>query len=143
MQPEGRVSRLERFSAGHRLFLPELNDRENAELFGPCSNPLGHGHNYRLEVTVAGPIDQRTGMVLDLKRLHDVIQAAILDKVDHRNLNQEVDFLRGVLPTTENLARTFFEQLKPRMPAGRLLRVRVEETEKNSAEYEGQSWPGP
>jgi 6-pyruvoyltetrahydropterin/6-carboxytetrahydropterin synthase len=82
-------------------------------------------------------------MVLDLKRLHEVIQAAILDKVDHRNLNQEVDFLRGVQPTTENLARTFFEQLERRIPAGRLLRVRVEETDKNSAEYEGQPWPGP
>ena len=132
------MTRLERFSAGHRLFLPGLNDSENAELFGPCSNPLGHGHNYRLEVTVAGPINERTGMVLDLKRLHEVIQAAILDKVDHRNLNQEVDFLRGVLPTTENLARTFFEQLERRLPAGRLVRIRVEETEKNSAEFEGR-----
>ena len=143
MEVDGRVTRVERFSAAHRLFLPELNDRENAELFGPCSNPLGHGHNYRMEVTVAGPIDPRTGMILDLKRLHEVIQAAILDKVDHRNLNQEVDFLRGVQPTTENLARTFFEQLERRIPTGRLVRVRVEETDKNSAEYESQPWLGP
>jgi 6-pyruvoyltetrahydropterin/6-carboxytetrahydropterin synthase len=143
MSAQARVTRLEHFSAGHRLFLPDLSEKENLALFGPCSNPGGHGHNYRLEVTVAGPIDPRTGMVLDLKRLHEVIQRAVLDKVDHRNLNQEVDFLRDLLPTTENLARTIFEQLAAQLPAGRLLRVRIQETDKNSAEYEAERWPSP
>ncbi len=130
------VTREEHFSAAHRLFDPALSEAENFALFGPCSNPLGHGHNYRMEVTVSGPIDPQTGMVLNLKHLHGVIQRVILDKVDHRNLNLEVDFLDGVQPTTENLARVFFEQLAPHIAVGRLHRVRLRETEKNSAEYE-------
>lgn len=136
MNRDVRITRREHFSAGHRLFLPELSDGENYELFGPCSNPKGHGHNYELEITVAGPVDPRTGMVLDLKRLHDLIQSVILDKVDHRNLNLEVEFLRGVQPTTENLAQAIFQELAPHIPAGRLRRVQVRETERNSAEYE-------
>lgn len=135
-QGETRITRREHFSAGHRLFLTTLSDAENYELFGPCSNPRGHGHNYELYVTVAGPVDPRTGMLLDLKRLHDIVQSAILDKVDHRNLNVEVDFLQGVQPTTENLARAFFQELAPHIPLGRLRRVRVRETDRNSAEYE-------
>lgn len=130
-----RVTRKEHFSAAHRLFDPALNDAQNFELFGPCSNPGGHGHNYRLEVTVEGPIDPRTGMVLDLRQLHQAVQAVVLDQMDHRNLNTEVDFLRGVMPTTENLARCIYEQLATRLPAGRLHRVRIEETDRNSAEY--------
>lgn len=134
---EVRITRREHFSAGHRLFLPELSDAENYSLFGPCSNPKGHGHNYRLEVTVEGPVEARTGMVMDLKRLHDVVQTIILDKVDHRNLNLEVDFLQGVQPTTENLVRAFFQELAPHIPRGRLRRIRLEETDRNIAEYEG------
>jgi 6-pyruvoyltetrahydropterin/6-carboxytetrahydropterin synthase len=133
---EVRITRREHFSAGHRLFLPELSDAENYALFGPCSNPKGHGHNYRLEVTLTGPVDARTGMVMDLKRLHEVVQAVILDKVDHRNLNLEVDFLQGVQPTTENLARAFFQELAPHIAHGRLRRIRLEETDRNIAEYE-------
>lgn len=130
-----RVTRKEHFSAAHRLFDPALDDARNFERFGPCSNPGGHGHNYRLEVTVEGPIDDSTGMVLDLRKLHQAVQAFVLDKVDHRHLNTEVDFLRGVMPTTENLARRIYEQLETRLPAGRLVRVRIEETDRNSAEY--------
>ncbi len=133
--PLARVTRREHFSAAHRLFDPALSDAENFALFGACSNPHGHGHNYRLEVTVAGPIDPRTGFVLDLKRLHDLIQTLILDKVDHRNLNVEVDFLSGMQPTSENLARAIFDQLAPRVHPGRVQLVRVEETDRNSAEY--------
>jgi 6-pyruvoyltetrahydropterin/6-carboxytetrahydropterin synthase len=130
-----RVTRREHFSAAHRLFDPALDDAQNFARFGPCSNPGGHGHNYRLEVTVEGPINPATGMVLDLRALHKVVQATVLDKVDHKHLNTEVDFLRGVQPTTENLARCVFEQLVDTLPTGRLVRVRVEETDKNSAEY--------
>lgn len=130
-----RVTRKEHFSAAHRLFEAALDDAQNFARFGPCSNPGGHGHNYRLEVTVEGSIDPSTGMVLDLRTLHDLVRTAVLDKVDHHHLNTEVDFLRGVQPTTENLARCIFDQLAGRLPAGRLVRVRVEETDKNSAEY--------
>jgi len=130
-----RITRLESFSAAHRLFKAELSDEENFRLFGPCSNPGGHGHNYRLAVTLRGSIEPDSGMVLNLKTLHDLIQTSILDKVDHRNLNLEVDFLTGVQPTTENLARAFFDELEPRLPTGRLWRVLVQETDKNSAEY--------
>ena len=132
-----RVSRQEHFSAAHRLFDPALSDEENYSLFGACSNPKGHGHNYRLEVTVSGPIESRTGMVMDLKKLHDLIQSVILDKVDHKNLNLEVDFLRGLQPTTENLARAFFHELSPRLVGGHLQRVWLQETDRNSAEYSG------
>jgi 6-pyruvoyltetrahydropterin/6-carboxytetrahydropterin synthase len=135
MNQTARVTRREQFSAAHRLFDPQLSDLENLAVFGKCSNPNGHGHNYQLEVTVEGEIDQETGMVLDLKALHDVLQARVLDKLDHRNLNLEVDFLAGVQPTTENLARLIFGEVDGRLPAGRLYRVRVEETDKNSAEY--------
>ena len=135
MQAVTRVTRREQFSAAHRLFDPALSDAENQARFGPCSNPNGHGHNYRVEVTVEGAIDDKTGMVLDLKRLSEVVRVSVLDKVDHRNLNLEVDFMQGIQPTTENLARRIFEQLNGRLPAGRLYRVRVEETDKNSAEY--------
>lgn len=135
MKRSTRITRLESFSAAHRLFKPELSDEENARLFGPCSNPNGHGHNYRLSVTVSGEVDDDTGMILNLKALHELIQHAILDKVDHRNLNLEVDFLERVQPTTENLARAFFHELESQLPAGRLHRVMVQETDRNSAEY--------
>lgn len=127
--------RREHFSAAHRLYDPALDDAQNFRRFGACSNPGGHGHNYGLEVTVEGEIDEATGMVLDLRVLHEVLQAVILDKVDHRNLNTEVDFLHGLQPTTENLARRIFEQLQPALPTGRVVNVRVQETDKNSAEY--------
>jgi 6-pyruvoyltetrahydropterin/6-carboxytetrahydropterin synthase len=135
MDRTARVTRKEHFSAAHRLFDPALDDAQNLERFGPCSNPGGHGHNYRMEVTVEGPIDEASGMVVDLGKLHRLVQTAVLDKVDHRNLNTEVDFLRGVMPTTENLARCIFRQLETRLPAGQLYRVRIEETDRNSAEY--------
>ena len=135
MEAVARVTRKEHFSAAHRLFDAALDDRQNFARFGPCSNPGGHGHNYRLEVTVEGPIDPATGMVLDLRTLHEVVQAGVLDKVDHRTLNTEVDFLRGVQPTTENLARCIYEQLAGRLPSGRLVGVRIEETDRNSAQY--------
>lgn len=130
-----RITRLESFSAAHRLFKAELSDDENLQVFGPCSNPNGHGHNYRLAVTVSGEIEDETGMVMNLRELHDIVQAVILDKVDHRNLNLEVDFLQGIQPTTENLARAFYHELESQISRGRLHRVMVQETDKNSAEY--------
>lgn len=131
------VTRRAAFAAAHRLFRPDWDDERNDAVFGKCSNPAWHGHNYVLEVTVAGAIDPETGFVADLSWVKQTLNERIVDKVDHKNLNTEVDFLRGVIPTTENLAKCFFEQLADAIgERARLLRVRVVETENNSATYE-------
>lgn len=132
------VTRREHFSAGHRLFNPAWSDERNAEVFGKCNNPAGHGHNYYLEVTVAGDVDTETGYVVDLKQLKDVIQEYVLAKVDHKNLNEDVDFMRGVIPTAENIAIAIWKQLVHRIPQGRLHNVRLFETEKNIVDYRGE-----
>jgi 6-pyruvoyltetrahydropterin/6-carboxytetrahydropterin synthase len=128
------VTRREKFNAGHRLFNPEYSDEQNREVFGKCSNPSGHGHNYTLEVTVAGEIDPETGYVMDLKILSDVIQKRIIEDVDHRNLNVDVEWMQGKIPTAENMADTFWERLEDHLPPGSLYRVVVKETDKNWAE---------
>jgi 6-pyruvoyltetrahydropterin/6-carboxytetrahydropterin synthase len=92
------------FSAAHRLFRPEWSDERNAEVFGDCSNPNWHGHNYELEVTVEGTVDPATGFVMDLKVLKDLVQERVVREVDHKNLNTEVPWLEGVNPSTENVA---------------------------------------
>ncbi|PLX24855.1 MAG: 6-pyruvoyl tetrahydrobiopterin synthase [Ignavibacteria bacterium] len=132
------VTRREHFSAGHRLFRPDWDDRRNEEVFGKCSNPAGHGHNYYVEVTVAGDVDPETGYVLDLKELKSVIQSRVLALVDHKNLNTDVPFLHGVLPTTENIAIGIWKQLVDHIPQGRLYQVRLFETEKNFVDYRGE-----
>ncbi|KAB2926269.1 MAG: 6-carboxytetrahydropterin synthase [Bacteroidetes bacterium] len=132
------VTRRAHFSASHRLFDPSFSDERNAEIFGGCSNPNGHGHNYTIEVTVAGPPDPATGFVVDLKRVKQVLQERFLAFVDHRNLNVDVPFLRGVNPTTENIAVAAWRQLAPHIPAGTLHSVRIFETENNFVEYKGE-----
>src|SRR5687767_745680 len=104
MSRRARVTRRETFNAGHRLFSPNLSDEENYRVFGKCSNPSGHGHNYVIEVTLEGPIDPETGFVFDLKELSAVIAKRILKDVDHRNLNTDVEWLRGEIPTAEVLS---------------------------------------
>jgi 6-pyruvoyltetrahydropterin/6-carboxytetrahydropterin synthase len=128
------VTRRETFTAGHRLFRPEWSDERNREVFGRCSNPSGHGHNYVLEVGVRGEIDPETGYVIDLGELSRILQEAVLDDVDHRNLNTDVAWLAGRIPTTEVLVDAIWERLDQRISGGRLWRVRVRETEKNAAE---------
>lgn len=128
------VTRRETFTAGHRLYNPAWSDERNAEVFGGCANPSGHGHNYILEVTVAGEPDPTTGFVMDLKALSDVLRKAILADVDHRNLNTDVDWLDGRNPTTEVLASAIWDRLERHLPQGALHRVVVRETEKNWAE---------
>jgi 6-pyruvoyltetrahydropterin/6-carboxytetrahydropterin synthase len=125
------VSRRETFNAAHQLRDPSLSEAENRRLFGKCADL--HGHNYTLEVVVAGEIDQTTGYVLDLKALSDVIQSRILEDVDHHNLN-DVPWLEGVIPTAENLAAAFWERIRAELPGGTLRAVRVWETDKNWAE---------
>ena len=132
------VTRREHFSAGHRLHRPEWDDKRNAEVFGKCSNPSGHGHNYYVEVTVAGDVDPLTGYVVDLKELKTVIHERVIDFVDHRNLNTDVPFLKGIIPTAENIAIGIWKQLVDHIPQGRLFQVRLYETEKNFVDYRGE-----
>ena len=126
------VGRRESFNAAHQLYDPDLSDDENRRLFGKCTNL--HGHNYVLEVVVAGEIDPASGYVLDLRSLSDIINRQVIQDVDHRNLNTDVPWLKGRVPTTENLAQAFWERLRPELPDGLLWSVRVWETEKNWAE---------
>ncbi len=126
------LGRRETFNAAHQLCDPVLSDEENRRLFGKCSNL--HGHNYVLEVMLAGEIDPATGYVFDLKALADVISSQVIHDVDHRNLNTDVPWLKGCIPTAENLAQAFWERLKPELPDGLLRSVRVWETDKNWAE---------
>ena len=131
-QPTVLVSRRETFNAAHQLRNPRLSDDENRRLFGKCVNL--HGHNYALDVVVAGKINDDSGYVLDLKILSDVMQQQVIQDVDHRNLNTDVPWLQGCVPTAENLAVIFWERLKRELPEGALQSVRVWETDKNWAE---------
>ena len=126
------VSRRESFNAAHQLFDPGLSDEENQRIFGKCANV--HGHNYLLEVVVAGQIDSATGYVLDLKQLSDIISRRVIQDVDHRNLNTDVPWLEGQIPTAENLAVAFWERIRSELPEGLLRSVRLWETDKNWAE---------
>ncbi|MEW5842030.1 MAG: 6-carboxytetrahydropterin synthase [Bacteroidota bacterium] len=132
------VTRREVFSASHRLFNEKFTDEENERIFGKCNNLNGHGHNYVLEVVVAGEINQSTGYVLDLKILKEIIRDHIINKVDHKNLNLDVDFLKSKIPTVENIAVGIWEQLEDKMPAGKLYSVKIYETENNYVEYRGK-----
>ena len=131
------VGRRESFNAAHQLYDPNLSEDENRRLFGKCANL--HGHNYVLEVVVAGEVDQASGYVLDLKSLSDLIAAHIIRDVDHHNLNTDVPWLKGRVPTTENLAQAFWERLRPELPEGLLRSVRVWETDKNWAQVGDQA----
>ena len=133
------ITRRERFNAAHRLFRPEWSDEKNREVFGKCSNPLWHGHNYVIYVTVKGEIDPATGFLVNLSDLSKVINAFIIDKVDHKNLNLEVDFMKDKLVSTENIAVAIWDQLaEPVRKLGVTLHcIKVVETENNHVEYFG------
>ncbi|MDR0343874.1 MAG: 6-carboxytetrahydropterin synthase [Nocardiopsaceae bacterium] len=126
------VGRRESFNAAHQLCDPDLSDDENRRLFGKCANL--HGHNYVLEVVVAGDVDPATGYVLDLKLLSDLMASQVIRDVDHRNLNTDVPWLKGCVPTAENLAQAIWERLRPELPDGLLRSVRIWETDKNWAQ---------
>ena len=130
------VSRREAFNAAHQLRDPALSDEENERLFGKCANL--HGHNYVLEVVVAGEVQDATGYVMDLKELSDVISRRVIQDVDHRNLNTDVPWMRGRIPTAENLALAFWERINSELPEGLLRSVRLWETDKNWAEVGDQ-----
>ncbi len=134
------VTRKAHFNAAHRLHNPDKSDQWNRDTFGECNHINWHGHNYKLEVTVVGHIHPDIGYVIDLGTLKRIIHDRIISKCDHRNLNLDVDFLKDIIPSTENLARHFFleiaDDIKEKCPAGgKLYSVRVYETENNIAEY--------
>lgn len=123
------VTRKTRFCAGHKYWRPEWSAEKNRETFGACANENGHGHNYTLEVTVAGDVDPITGMVINLTDLDRVIHEAVIDRIDHRNLNVDVPEISGRIPTTEVLAGFIWDTLVTRLPVGRLEEVRVYEAD--------------
>lgn len=131
------LTRRAEFSASHYYHSPALSAEENRRLYGKCNNPHGHGHNYTLEVTVCGPVDARSGMVVDLKQLKEVLQREVLDVLDHRFLNEEVPAFRHLIPTTENLAIEIWRMLQPKLEFCALHRVRVYETPDLYVDYFG------
>lgn len=133
------ITRRERFTAAHRLFKPEWTDEKNSELFGGCSNPNWHGHNYELFITVKGEVDPALGYVMNLKDLSRLVRSLVTDKLDHKNLNLDVDFLRDVMTSTENVAIAIWNQLeKPVAELGAKLHcIKLVETENNYVEYFG------
>ncbi len=131
------VTRKADFSAAHRLFNPSFSPDKNLAVYDKCSNPNGHGHTYDLEVTVAGEPDPETGYVIDLKKLKRVIDEHFVSKVDHKNLNLDVEFLRGIVPTAENIAIACWNQLAPHIKEGTLYSIRLFESKNNFVEYKG------
>ncbi len=136
--PIARITRRVHFSAGHRLHNPSFDDERNRATYGLCNNPNGHGHNYDLEVTVSGEVDPETGFVMDLKHLKALLGEQVLTDLDHANLNVDVEWLQGVIPTTENLAVAIWKRLEGRLGDVTLECVKIWETERNMVEYRGE-----
>ncbi|HEY5609595.1 MAG TPA: 6-carboxytetrahydropterin synthase [Thermoanaerobaculia bacterium] len=126
------------FSAAHRLHNPKYDAEWNLRVYDKCDNPSGHGHNYVIQVSVSGAIDPETGMVIDLKKLKDIMRRAVVNRVDHKNLNTDVDFLAGIIPTAENLARAFWKELEGAIDEGKLHEIVLQETDTNSVAYRGE-----
>jgi 6-pyruvoyltetrahydropterin/6-carboxytetrahydropterin synthase len=134
------ITRRERFNAAHKLFREEWSNEENLEVFGKCSNPNWHGHNYELFVTVKGEIDPKTGFVIDLKVLKQIILTYVTNKLDHKNVNLDVDFMKGKMASTEVLAVEIYNQLKPHIEdlGAQIHKIKLCETENNFVEYFGE-----
>jgi 6-pyruvoyltetrahydropterin/6-carboxytetrahydropterin synthase len=132
------LGRQYRFAASHRLHSARLSDEENSRLYGKCNNPLGHGHNYVVEIIVSGDVNPATGMIANLADLDGFVEREVLDAFDHRSLNDEVAAFRAEVPTTENLCIEIFRRVRA-FPKAKLERVRVEETANNSFEYAGEN----
>ena len=134
------LTRRERFSSAHRLFNPALSDEENMKQFGACANPNWHGHNYVLWVTVKGKVNPETGYVVDLKQISHLLKDKVVDKLDHKNINLEVDFMKDLIVSTENLAIAIWNEIESNIKElGLLLHcVKIQETENNMVEYFGE-----
>jgi 6-pyruvoyltetrahydropterin/6-carboxytetrahydropterin synthase len=133
------ITRKEHFNAAHKVFNPEWSDEKNMEVFGKCSNPNWHGHNYVMFVTVKGEPSKETGYVMDLKALSKIINEYVIDKVDHKNFNLDVPFMKGQLATTENIVVAMWNQLDTPISkaGGKLHSIKLYETENNFVEYFG------
>lgn len=133
------LTRRERFNAAHRMFRSDWSDEKNNEIYGKCSNPNWHGHNYTLFVTVKGELNPETGYVVNLKTLSQIINQHVIDKVDHKNINIEVDFMKGRFPSSESIAIAIWEVLEPfvKQLGINLHCIKIEETENNFVEYFG------
>lgn len=129
------VIRREHFNAAHRLYRKDWSDVKNREVFGLCSNPNYHGHNYYLEVKVAGELDPETGFVIDLKVLKDIIKEEVIDCFDHRNLNEDTEEFSNLNPTAENIAVVIYDKIRKRLDTQYDIKVRLSETDKNLVEY--------
>lgn len=141
--PVVTVTRRAHFAAAHRVHREDWSDEKNRRIFGDCANPNWHGHNYELIVSVAGPVDPETGFVMDLKHLKDVMQKRVVADVDHRNLNTEVSWLDGIIPSTENLAVAVWNRIADQLPDEvRLESIVIRETPNNSVEYRGEQEAG-
>lgn len=136
--PEVTVTRRLLFNAAHRVHNPALSEAENVRLFGKCNNPNWHGHNYMLDVSVRGPIDERTGYVMDLGALKALVTERVVDKIDHRNFNLDVPFMAGIIPTSENIIVAIWRELVPVIAPARLVRLVMWETPNNYVEYTGE-----
>jgi len=138
-----RVTRRYRFSASHRLHADALTESENRKLYGKCNNPYGHGHNYEIEVSVRGPVDERSGRVVDLRTLDQLVERQVLRPFDHQNMNADIAAFHGVVPTTENLAGEIYRRLEAgwkstfRAEWPRLEKIRIAETQRNIFEISG------
>jgi 6-pyruvoyltetrahydropterin/6-carboxytetrahydropterin synthase len=135
--PRCVVTRRVHFNAAHRLCNPSFSDAENERVFGVCNNPNYHGHNYNLDVSVAGEIDPATGFVLDINRLKAIVEASVVRHLDHKNLNLDVPWFRELNPTAENIAVMCWRLLAPAVVPAVLVRIRLWETERNYVDYEG------
>jgi 6-pyruvoyltetrahydropterin/6-carboxytetrahydropterin synthase len=133
------ITRREVFSASHRLWNPDLSEEQNFELFDKCANPNGHGHNFVLEVTMVGSVKNDSGYVVDLKKLKHILRTEIIAKVDHKHLNYDVDFLKGIIPTSENIVRAIWQRLESKDSGARLYSIRLHETENNMVEFRGEA----
>ncbi len=132
------LTRRERFCAAHRLFVAGWSDEKNMEIFGNCSNENWHGHNYILYVTIKGEPDPLTGMIINASELKKIIRSEVIEHLDHKNLNLDVDFMKGVMPTAENLVKIIWQRLVPYAEGFELHRVRIYETENIYADYYGE-----
>jgi len=135
------ITRKERFNAAHRLFREDFSDEKNLEIFGKCSNPNWHGHNYDLYVTVCGPVNPETGLLMNIKILSNLINKYVIERIDHKNVNVEVDFMNGKFASTENLAIAIWEQLAGPLQEYnvKLYSIKLYETENNIVEYFGEN----
>ena len=132
------LTRIEHFNAAHKLFNPAWSKEKNEEVFGKCANENWHGHNYTLHITIKGDPDKETGFLFDVKKLSTMIKQFVLDKLDHKNLNVDVEFLQGKMCSTENVARSIWEQLQPQLPGNVTLHcVKLFETPRIYVEYFG------